>query len=347
MYEALVHSPLRVTLHQIPIPAPKESEVLIKIEVSGSNPKDWKRPTAGEPYNGTNQGDDIAGVVVALGDNVTEFQPGDRVGAFHHLFTSGGSYAEYGIAHEFATFHIPAHVSFEEVATIPLAAMTAAVGVFLKLGIPEPWAASAYPERIPKGGIVVYGAASAVGAYAVQLAARAGVHPIIAVAGHGIPFVQGLLDRSLGDTVVDYRKGNESVVEAIKAAVPHREKLMHAFDAISEKAKSTIDNLSKVVSPDGNIVFLLPATEDPVLPKTLKRSFFMVTSVFGPDKDFGYVWLRLMGLGLKDGWFKAHPHTVIPGGLNGVEEGLRNLKEGKASATKYVFRIAETKELRQ
>lgn len=45
-----------------------------------------------------NTGDDIAGVVHAVGENVYEFKPGDRVAAFHEMFTPGGSYAEYAIA---------------------------------------------------------------------------------------------------------------------------------------------------------------------------------------------------------------------------------------------------------
>ncbi|KAK7893908.1 hypothetical protein LTR67_006609 [Exophiala xenobiotica] len=349
MLEALVHHPLRVTLHRIPIPTPEANEVLTKVHVSGSNPKDWKRPAVNPEFNGTNQGDDIAGVVEAVGSAVTQFKPGDRVAAFHRMQTPGGSYAEYAISPEHTTFHIPSALNFEEAATIPLAAMTAAVGLFVRLGLPEPWtvAAGQHPERVPKGGIVIYGAAGAVGAYAVQLAKRAGIHPIIAVAGRGIPFVQGLLGDTgnKGDVVVDYRKGNESVVENIKNAVPPDEKLEYAFDAVSEKAKSSAENICKVLAPDGHLTLVLPLKDDPSIPKSVHTTLTMVGSVHRKDKDFGYAWYRLFELGLKDGWFKPHPHEVIRGGLNGVEQGLRNLKEGQASATKYVFRIAETEGL--
>ncbi|EHY52163.1 Trans-enoyl reductase fsr4 [Exophiala dermatitidis] len=370
MLEAHIHHPLRVTLHRIPIPTPRASEVLIKVHVSGSNPKDWKRPVWNAEYNGTNQGDDIAGVVAAVGSAVTQFRPGDRVAALHHLQTPGGSYAEYAIAPEHTTFHIPASTTFEEAATIPLAAMTAALGLFVQLGLPEPWVANAHPDNLPKGGIVIYGAASAVGAFAVQLARRAGIHPIIAVAGNGIPFVQSLLktdtnisafanNESGGDVIVDYRKGNDSVVNEIRAAVPKGQKLQYAFDAVSDGAKSSYANICKAFSSqeeqgsdhgagDGSprLTMVLPAAhDDPDIPRTVQKSLTMVSSVFGPDKDFGYAWFRLLELGLKDGWFRPHPYQVVPGGLDGIEEGLKDLKDGKASATKYVFRIAETKEL--
>ncbi|KAF5859927.1 hypothetical protein ETB97_002186 [Aspergillus alliaceus] len=75
-----------------------------------------------EAKKGLNQGDDIAGVIVKVGSNVVEFKTGDSVGAFHEMCTPGGSYAEYAIAWS--------HTSFEEAATIPLAALTAAISLY-------------------------------------------------------------------------------------------------------------------------------------------------------------------------------------------------------------------------
>jgi hypothetical protein len=61
----------------------------------------------------------------------------------------------------------------------------------------------------------------------------------------------------------------------------------------------------------------------------------------GFDRDFEFVYTRYMARGLQDGWFKPHPCEVQPGGLAGVQEGLRKLKMGHASAIKYVYRIVE------
>jgi len=64
-----------------------------------------------------NQGDDIAGIVHAVGENVTEFKPGDRVAAFHEMTKPGGSYAEYALSWQHTTFHVPKKTSFEGTAT--------------------------------------------------------------------------------------------------------------------------------------------------------------------------------------------------------------------------------------
>lgn len=281
-----------------------------------------------------NEGDDIAGVVHKVGSNVTEFHPGDRVAGFHVMRTPGGSYAEYAVSPAHTSFHIPKQTSFEEAAAIPLAAMTAAVGLYVRLGLPQPFTPAKEPWPL-----VVYGAASAVGAYAVQLAKRSNIHPIICIAGRGIPFVETLIDKSKGDTIIDYRKGDEVVVEGIRSAIPSGMKLMYAFDAVSEKGSSP--NICKVLSREGGKITNVLGFEGTV-PDGVEQSRTSVGSVHKEDSDFGFVWFRMFGRGLQEGWFKAHPQEVVPGGLGGIQQALTNLKEGKASAVKYIFRIADT-----
>jgi NADPH2:quinone reductase len=114
MKEAIVAKGPKVTIHDVPVPKPNADQVLIKVIYSGSNPKDWKRPNYGEPHN---SGDDIAGIVEEVGENVTEFKKGDRVAAFHEMMAPGGSFAEYAIAWDYTTFHLPKKTSFEEVSS--------------------------------------------------------------------------------------------------------------------------------------------------------------------------------------------------------------------------------------
>lgn len=112
MKEAIVARGPKVTIHDVPIPKPNADQVLIKVVYSGSNPKDWKVPSAFKPHN---SGDDISGIVEEVGENVVEFKKGDRVAAFHEMVKEHGSFAEYSIAWAHTTFHLPKKTSFEEV----------------------------------------------------------------------------------------------------------------------------------------------------------------------------------------------------------------------------------------
>ncbi|KAJ5089160.1 hypothetical protein N7532_007844 [Penicillium argentinense] len=333
-----------------PIPEPNDDQVLIKVVVSGSNPKDWKIPdlvaswdsTHGiwlEAKKGLNQGDDIAGLVEKVGSNVVEFKPGDRVAAFHEMCTPGGSYAEYAIAWSHTTFHLPKHTSFEEAATIPLAALTAAVSLYAHHRLPTPWAPAM--RSIP---FIVYGASTAVGSFAIKLAFNSNIHPIIAIAGKGSHYVERLIDRSKGDTIIDYRGGVEATVQEIKSSLEQagHTSAQHALDAAIVPESAEV--LRRSVVAGGQVDFILPNNLD-VLPAI--KSITSVGSVhnqpeYENNEELGFVFSRYFTRALQSNRFSGHPFEIRPGGLEGVEEALNDLKAGKASATKYIFRIADT-----
>ncbi|KHE84632.1 GroES-like protein [Neurospora crassa] len=347
MKEAIVADGPKVQIIDSPIPSPNDDQVLIRVIVSGCNPKDWKLPGMMPDKPPLNQGDDIAGIVEKVGSRVWEFKPGDRVAAFHEMLTPHGSWAEYAVAWQHTTFHIPKETSFEEAAALPLAAMTAAVGLFSRLGLPEPWVKAVSDEERENTPLVIYGASSAVGYYALQLAKRSNIHPLICIAGRaGGERIAPLLDQDKGDVLIDYREGEQAVVEGIKKALNGRP-LLHALDAVSEKG--TPEHLAQVLSQPvkkgdkevrAKATFVLFGKMG--VPDFVDQSTTLVGSVHQDEKDFGYVWYRYMARGLQEGWFKAQKTEVIPGGLAGVQEGLERLKDGKASAVKYVYRIQET-----
>ncbi len=282
-----------------------------------------------------NWGDDMAGYVHVVGSNVTEFKEGDRVAAFHEMLTPGGSYAEYAVAWSHTTFHIPNETTFEEAAAVPLASMTAAVALFRFLKLPQPWLPAV--ESIP---LIIYGAGSSVGSYAIQLAKRSNIHPLVCIAGNSAAHVEGLLDSSRGDVVIDYRNGSEAVVSEIKKVL-NGAPALYALDAVSNKI--SCQTVSKVLGSGAKVALLQPGMEKEI-PGYIDHGMSSVGWVHKEDKDFGFVYFRYLGRGLHD-WLKPQPQEVVPGGLGGIQTALENLKAGKASGVKYVFRIADTKEI--
>lgn len=239
-----------------------------------------------------------------------------------------------------------------EAATIPLAGVAAAVGLYRTLKLPEPWAPAHGPTPL-----VIYGGGTAVGAFAVQLARRSNMHPLIVVAGKSTGFVRAMVDESLGDAVVDYRDGADAVTAGIKAAA-RGAPLLHAFDSVSEHGST--QTLGRVLAEGAVLAGVLPAAgPEGELPGAVRWKLAECGVVhedadgdgsgkwgFAVDQergnDFGHAMLRYMARGLAEGWFKPHPHRVVPGGLAGVQGALEQLRAGKVSAFKFVFRIADT-----
>ncbi|KAL3449125.1 chaperonin 10-like protein [Aspergillus insuetus] len=338
---------IKATRRVVPIPTPGENEVLIRLVATDSNPKDWKASRNHEEGQGINQGDDISGIVESAGSSVYEYVPGDRVAAFHRMFQPHGSYAQYAIAPASTTFRLPSNVSFEAGATLPLASMTAALALYQNLGLPLPW--NPAKSETP---VLIYGGASAVGAYALKFAKLSGLSPIITVAGNGIEFVNSLY---AADYIIDYRKGN--VVEAILKALNGR-KLHHAFDAVSYN-RSYEDIVAVLqASGGGQIDMVDPPSDDSanperaswVWPEGIKFSRTFVSSAYGTphkyrdekeaaeDGEFAYAFYRYISRLLAEGKLEPHPHEVRPNGLDDVAEGIQLLFDRKVSAKKLVYR---------
>ncbi|KAK9315034.1 chaperonin 10-like protein [Lipomyces starkeyi] len=363
MKEVIVHPlpSLRTEIRDVPIPVPADDEIVIKVVVAGSNVKDWSHITA---LNiAVNSGDDIAGVVYSLGAIVQktgEFRVGDRVAAFHRMLTPGGAYAEYAVAPAHTMFIIPDNISFEEAATIPLVTLTAAISLFRRQGLPPPW--SPLPASAGPLPLVVYGASSALGTFAIKLAKLSNIHPIIAICGASHGVVVDLLDFSRGDRIVDYRQGVEAMKTAVKDALAGLE-ARHALDAIS--SKGTWVPLAQMLHSSAtsgpfqvSVVAGSNRYEDEGIPSSVEFLYTYVGSghygVYKPsmpkqpaDKDsvkfdveFAYIFYRYLARLLARGDFSGHPFEVIPGGLAGVEQGLNKLKNGEARGVKYVYRVS-------
>jgi hypothetical protein len=99
--------------------------------------------------------------------------------------------------------------------------------------------------------------------------------------------------------------------------------------------------------PDGSNNLVLPSDFDAVSATKTSTSVGIVhnqnNGAYGANgSDLGFVTCRWFTRAWQAGTFDGHPFEVRPGGLEGVEQALKDLKDGKRRAVKYVFRIADT-----
>lgn len=165
---------------RVPRPNPGPSEVLVKVEAAGVGPWDaWIRAGKSalpQPLPLT-LGSDLSGEIVAVGPGASDLRIGDQVyGVTNPRFI--GAYAEYALASAPMVARKPTSLTYIEAASVPVVAVTA-------------WQALFDQARLKAGQtVVIHGAAGSVGAYAVQLAHRAGVRTIATAATDDISFLR-------------------------------------------------------------------------------------------------------------------------------------------------------------
>lgn len=185
----------QLSLNEIADPTPGPSDVLVRVRAAGVDRGTWHL-MAGLPYAirmmfGFRRpkypvpGRDVAGVVEAVGAEVTAVAVGDEV-----IGTANGSFAELALVPEKRVAHKPASLSFEEAAVLPVSGLTALQAV-------------RDAARVREGDrVLIIGASGGVGSYAVQIAAAAGAEVTGVASGAKADLV-----RSLGASrVIDYTR---------------------------------------------------------------------------------------------------------------------------------------------
>lgn len=152
--------------------------MVLRVRAASVNPLDWRMKTE-------RPGVDVAGEIVRMGKNVTQFKSGDAV-----FGAATGAFAEYACARESKVAPKPAGMSFEQAASVPIAGLTAL-------------------EALRDGGhlaagqeVLIHGAAGGVGTFAVQIAKFYGARVTGVCSTNNVGLV-----RSLGaDRVIDYTR---------------------------------------------------------------------------------------------------------------------------------------------
>jgi NADPH2:quinone reductase len=227
---ARVGGPEVLTLVDIPVPDPKPNEALVQISAAGVNFIDVYfregRYPAPLPFI---DGQEAAGIVVAVGSDVTTLRLGDRVG-----YTSAlGSYAEYAAVPADRLVRLPDELDFEQAAAAMLQGMTA-----------HYLSHSTYPTKSGDTALI-HAAAGGVGLLLVQMAKKRGAR-VIATAGSE---AKAALARDAGaDEVIIY---TEQDFEAETRRLTDNQGVHVVYDGVG---KETFAKGLKVLRPRGYMV---------------------------------------------------------------------------------------------
>jgi NADPH:quinone reductase-like Zn-dependent oxidoreductase len=181
--------PDKLVYCEVDKPVPNDNEVLIKVHAVSLNAADYRSMKMGIIPKSKIFGADIAGRIETAGKNVSFFKPGDEVMGDLASFGFGGL-AEFVTAPETALIIKPEQVSFDEAATLPMAAMTALQALRDKANIQK-------GQRV-----LIVGSSGGVGTFSIQLAKYFGAEVTGVCSSKNVQ--QSL---SLGaDYVIDYTK---------------------------------------------------------------------------------------------------------------------------------------------
>jgi NADPH:quinone reductase-like Zn-dependent oxidoreductase len=195
--------PASLRLVDVPDPVPTDEQVLVRVRAVALNPFDWhllrgwpyfvrftsglRRPTRNIP------GIDVAGVVEAVGRNVTDLKPGDEV-----YGEKSRSCAEYVSGPARLFVRKPSSLSFVEAAALPVAGVTALQALRDRGGV------------APGMNVLVIGASGGVGTMAVQIAKAHGAQLTGVCSARNVELVRSIgADHVIDYTTTDVTKGNE------------------------------------------------------------------------------------------------------------------------------------------
>lgn len=206
-----------------------DNDILIEVYAAGVNPVDWKI------REGLLQdvisydfplvlGWDVAGVVAAIGKNVTAFKVGDEVYSRPDI-ERNGTYAEYVAVDEKYVAKKPRNLSFEEAASIPLVGLTS-------------WQSLVKFANVQKGNkVLIHAGSGGIGTFAIQLAKSFGAHVATTTSTKNIQFVKDLG----ADTVIDYKTEDFSL-------------LLHNYNIVFDVlGEDVLKDSYKVLAPNGKL----------------------------------------------------------------------------------------------
>ena len=320
---------------------PGANEVVVKNAAVAINPVDWGlQAFAIFPVDyPTILGHDVAGEVVEIGSACSRLKKGDRVlgitMGFHSKRNCEQGFQKYTVLQEHMASELPAGLSFEQAAVLPLCLCTAAGALFdkdhLDLELP-----STNPKSTGKT-LLVWGGASSVGSNAIQLGVAAGYEVFTTASSKNFDYV-----KKLGASkVFDYHDENvvDQLIDALKG-----KSMPGVVDAIGEAApigfQGALHKCIDIVSKTDSVKFIATAQ---MVPENLSSGDITVKFIFPSNvKDNGVgkaIFAEFLPKALAEGKFIAAPEPEVVGhGLENVQAGIDAWKKG-VSAKKVVVTL--------
>ncbi len=301
--------PGAIVVGDVPAPVPKEGEVLVRVRAASVNSWDWDLLT-GTMLGRTSGlfrpkyrilGADIAGIVEAVGPEVTRFRPGDAV--MGDLCEGGwGGFAELTTAAETVLAAKPEGLGFTEAAALPQAGMLALQAI------------RKAPALGPERRVLINGAGGGVGSFAIQLAKRAGAEVTAVDHGDKLDFMRGLgADRTL-----DYTRANYAAAGRLQDLV------------IDMVARRPVAHHARILRPEGRFVVVGGS-----VPSLIGTAVIGGVISFLGRKKIGLLTYRPNAADLAElaalaasGAIRVAVDTVYP--LERTGEALRHVGEGRA-----------------
>ncbi|CAE6461534.1 unnamed protein product [Rhizoctonia solani] len=316
-----------------PTPSPQGNQALVKVTAAAVNPADWKIQDYGifiEEFPAV-LGSDGAGIIEAVGPEVTGFKPGDKV-FFQGVYgRDEATFQEKSIVETDIISKIPDNITEDEASTIPAAAVAALVGLFQKTGI-------SFPANGPTAngqGVLILGGSSSVGQFGIQLAHIAGFSPIVTTASAR----HVNLLKSLGATHVFDRNVDAKTVQS---TFPTPVSLV--LDSISvASTQSLAFDVLAIPSPvpGAHLALVLPLV-DAIKEKNADNKV-TVHQIYGSShrfRDLGVPFWQNVGQWIKDGKFVPNRVQAVKGGLAALPEALDLSRKG-VSGLKIVIHPQE------
>ncbi|MCR4521210.1 MULTISPECIES: zinc-binding alcohol dehydrogenase family protein [Bosea] len=226
------------SLIDLDLPEPKAAgrDLLVEVKAVSVNPVDTKIRVRSQPGEGQTSvlGWDAAGIVKAVGPEVTGFKPGDAV-FYAGAIDRPGSNAEFHLVDERIVGPKPKNLGFAEAAALPLTAITAWEMLFDRLDVRKPVPGAAHA-------LLIIGGAGGVGSIAIQLARQLSDVTVIATASR--PETRAWAQELGAHHVIDHTKPLAEQVAALGIGAP-------AFVFSTTHTDSHLESIVELMAPQG------------------------------------------------------------------------------------------------